>query len=102
MVQFESQEEEVYCKTIFLLSLGSKASHFVQAFRTRLQLEQTEDDDGFMLVSKKKRARQGEGNTGSRRRKKKTKELDDFYRFQMRERKRNRTLQFVVRWEYLL
>lgn len=69
----------------------SQAKHRASAKATRV------DADGFQLVSGKRRRRRGQGDDGSmtagekRRRKKGPMELANFYRFQLRESKRDRT-----------
>ena len=93
---------DAYRESIPTLSeLRSEADEYMEAFEQRLGEErkamelrrQQADDDGFTVVKRKHTARksgQQASNISSRRRKKrKTEGLTDFYRFQMKEGKRN-------------
>lgn len=66
----------------------------LQDFRRREELQAQVDDDGFKTVvnNTKKRSLAAAEDLARPAKKQKAKEMTDFYRFQMRERKRDRTL----------
>jgi hypothetical protein len=97
-----------------LSSEMEKADYYMKQFVERKETLRSEldarrgikDEDGFQLVSKKRTARSSgnarAGNRRSRSRNKKNgagKELQDFYRFQMRENKRNKLSELRERFK---
>ena len=82
-----------------LTSLRKDADIYMEAFQKRLDDERKErekdagsDDDGFTVVKRSKQLDSGQNanNIVPRGRKKKSKELKDFYRFQLKEGKRDK------------
>jgi ribosomal RNA-processing protein 7 len=73
-----------------------------EAARRRAAAEAAADADGFTMVSSKKRARVAPGKPsgkGSNKKKKAPKELTNFYRFQVRESKRDALATLRARFE---
>lgn len=89
--------------------LMEETNRFIAAFETReeqirLAKERKRnevDADGFTLVSRKRQARHAviEANRVSKKPKKKKKELKDFYRFQLRESKRDQLAELRKKFE---
>jgi ribosomal RNA-processing protein 7 len=65
----------------------------LQEFRQREELKNQVDDDGFVTVvnTKRRAVTAAEEVIGRPAKKQKPKEMENFYRFQMREKKRDRT-----------
>eukprot|EP00944_MAST-04C_sp_MAST-4C-sp1_P003809 g3809.t1 len=94
-----------------LTSLRKDADIYMEAFQKRLDDERKErerrmqeaDDDGFTVVKRSKQARlsgQNATNIVPRgRKKKKSKELKDFYRFQLKEGKRDKLAELRTQFE---
>jgi hypothetical protein len=93
-----------------LSSLRAEADEYMVAFEKRLEDEKRElerrrheaDDDGFTVVKRKNTARKGgqqASNIAPRKKKKNTGELKDFYRFQMKEGKRNKLAELREQFE---
>ncbi|KAF1332931.1 Rrna processing protein rrp7, partial [Globisporangium splendens] len=69
-------------------------------FRKREELKAQVDDDGFKtVVNTKKRTQAAAEDLGRPAKKQKSKEMDNFYRFQMRERKRDQLKSLRERFE---
>ncbi|KDO20915.1 hypothetical protein SPRG_14146 [Saprolegnia parasitica CBS 223.65] len=83
-----------------LQALKNDADEFMMNFDAEEEAERKEreemknriDDDGFQMVVNTKRKRQEAAELLPFRKKQKSKELTDFYRFQLREKKRGQTL----------
>uniref|UniRef100_A0A7S2S2W7 Ribosomal RNA-processing protein 7 C-terminal domain-containing protein n=1 Tax=Mucochytrium quahogii TaxID=96639 RepID=A0A7S2S2W7_9STRA len=78
-----------------------KKFHEFEEEERRREMEKQADDDGFTVVKYRKSSRGvgPEGDANEPPRKKKKKELKNFYRFQMREEKRDKLLELRKKFE---
>ena len=107
---YEQWLQEAIDSVPTLSSLRADADEYMEQFQQRLEDErkamekrmQEADDDGFTVVKRSKQARRGGQNASNiapRKKKKKEKELKDFYRFQLKEGKRDKLAELREQFE---